>query len=247
MALIIVSLYYSLPTIQMVLNLSNDYEETGNRNLFYYNQLCLKTFGAVRDFNHLFSNLGYIMFGLLFICLVYLKGRNYNHIEANSKKFDSHLHGISQQYGLYYAMGCAFMEGIMSSCYLVSPASVNFQFDTHYMYLIAILMFLKLYQTRHPDVSCNVFKSYMGLGIALTLEALSYYYHGITFWISFCVIYLIFILTVGVNTYNLGVVQYDFYILWNVTKLLLREVRKALISSIGPAEFKTPVFRSRQE
>ena len=169
--LIIVSVYYSLPTMQMVLNSNTEYEETGNHDLCYYNHLCQKPLGEMRDFNHLFSNLGYIVFGLLFNCLVYLKGRNFKALSVTGQKFDPHLHGIPHQTGLYYAMGCALvMEGIMSSCYHVCPATVTFQFDTTYMYLIAILMFLKLYQGRHPDVSCDAFKSYMGLGVALTLE-----------------------------------------------------------------------------
>lgn len=244
--LIVVSVYYSLPTMQMVLKSNNDYKDTGNHDLCYYNHLCLKPLGRVRDFNHLFSNLGYIVFGLLFNCLVYLKRRNYKAVSCSGKKFDPHLHGVPQQSGVYYAMGCALvMEGVMSSCYHVCPATVTFQFDTTYMYLIAILMFLKLYQGRHPDVSCDAFKSYMGLGVALTLEAFSYYYNGIAFWIVFCIIYFIFIITVGVNTYNIGVIRYDYKILWNITKLLFKEIQRTKLSKFGKGGCKAPVFRAR--
>ena len=60
--------------VQMVLNLSNDYEETGNYDLCYYNHSCLKSLGAVRDFNHLFIvtvdvniyNLGVVKFRLIY-------------------------------------------------------------------------------------------------------------------------------------------------------------------------------------
>ena len=174
--LVIISVYYSLPTMQMVLDSNTEYDETGNHDLCYYNHLCQKPLGEMRDFNHLFSNLGYIVFGLLFNCLVFLKGRNFKSLSTTGQKFDPHLHGVPHQTGLYYAMGSALiMEGIMSSCYHVCPATVTFQFDTTYMYLIAILMFLKLYQGRHPDVSCDAFKSYMGLGVALTLEVILCY------------------------------------------------------------------------
>ena len=40
--LIIVSVYYSLPTMQMVLKSNDDYKVTGNHDLCYYNQHCLK-------------------------------------------------------------------------------------------------------------------------------------------------------------------------------------------------------------
>merc|ERR1712129_499286 len=72
----------------------------------------------------------------------------------------------------------------------------------------------------------------------------SYYYNGRTFWIIFCIIYIVFIITIGVNTYNLGVVRYDYMILWNVTKLLFKEVKKTL-SSTGNGKFNAPVFRAR--
>ena len=74
------------------------------------------------------------------------------------------------------------------------------------------------------------------------LKAFSYYYHGITFWIIF---YFIFIITVGVNTYNIGVVRYDYKILWNITKLLFKEIQRTKLSQFGNGGCKAPVFRAR--
>lgn len=49
--------------------------ETGNQDLCYYNFLCSHslTLGPWKfsDFNHIFSNIGYIFFGLLFILITY--------------------------------------------------------------------------------------------------------------------------------------------------------------------------------
>ena len=66
--------------------------------------------------------------------------------------------GVPCQYGLYFAMGLALsMEGVMSSSYHICPTNVTFQFDTTFMYLIAVLMFMKLYQV----VMCQLrLKSY---------------------------------------------------------------------------------------
>ena len=65
------------------------------------------------------------------------------------KDVESDKLGVPRQYGLYYAMGVALMmEGVMSACYHVCPTNVTFQFDTTFMYLIAILMFMKLYQVK---------------------------------------------------------------------------------------------------
>ena len=58
--------------------------------------------------------------------------------------------GVPRQYGLYYAMGLALaMEGVMSACYHVCPTEITFQFDTTFMFLIAILLFIKLFQVRN--------------------------------------------------------------------------------------------------
>jgi len=49
--------------------------ETGNQDLCYYNFLCSHSFilgpWKFSDFNHIFSNVGYIFFGLLFILITY--------------------------------------------------------------------------------------------------------------------------------------------------------------------------------
>ena len=94
------------------------------------------------------------------------------------------------------------------------------------MYLIAVLMLMKLYQERHPDVSCNAVKAYLGVCVALILEVVSYYANGPVFWGLFCVIYIIFVTVVTVHSYNLGVVRYDWRILYNVTRILFGELRK---------------------
>ena len=55
--------------------------------------------------------------------------------------------GIPEQFGIFYALGGALsMEGVLSGCYHICPTKVNFQFDTTFMYVIAVLVFLKVYQ-----------------------------------------------------------------------------------------------------
>ena len=89
------------------------------------------------------------MFGLLFMAIVHFKKLKYNAFLRENQSIAAESHGVPTQYGLYYAMGLALtMEGVMSSCYHVCPTNVTFQFDTTFMYLIAILMFMKLYQVK---------------------------------------------------------------------------------------------------
>ena len=165
-----------------------------------------KPLGLVRDFNHVFSNLGYCVFGLLFMCIVLFKKLKFESFLEQNKGIHKEEYGVPCQYGLYFAMGLALcMEGVMSSSYHVCPTNVTFQFDTTFMYLIAVLMFMKLYQVhlglyvgyihdrhvlqvRHADVSANAVGVFFGLGVALLLETISIYYSGPWFWAVFCTV-----------------------------------------------------------
>ena len=185
------SIFYSLPVIQMVFRFSHQQKISGNQDICYYNDRCKKPFKRVADFNHIFSNLGYCVFGLLFMFIVRLrkhKNENFKR-RMEEREVDYNKFGVPRQYGLYYALGVALMmEGVMSACYHVCPTNVTFQFDTTFMYLIAILMFLKLYQVRHADVSPDAVGVFLGLGVALILEIISIYYSGPAFWAVFCTV-----------------------------------------------------------
>ena len=154
-ALLLMSIFYSLPTIQMVLRFSQQEEISGNHDICYYNELCRRSLGSLSDFNHIFSNIGYCVFGLLFMMIVKIREQKYERFEEkiNEEMKRSNIEvecsslGVPRQYGLYYAMGLALtMEGVMSACYHVCPTKITFQFDTTFMYVIAIIMFMKLYQ-----------------------------------------------------------------------------------------------------
>ena len=148
--LFLISLFYSLPVLQMVFSFSYEQGVTGNQDICYYNDLCRKPLGLVRDFNHVFSNLGYCIFGILFMIIVCFKQIKYRKFLNKNESIMKDNYGVPTQYGLYYAMGLAlFMEGVMSSCYHVCPTNITFQFDTTFMYLIAVLMFMKLYQVNN--------------------------------------------------------------------------------------------------
>ena len=69
--------------------------------------------------------------------------------------------GITTKYGLpqhnemYYAMGIALIfEGFLSATYHICPTNRNFQFDTVFMFILAILMMSKIYQFRDAVKNC---------------------------------------------------------------------------------------------
>jgi len=92
----------------------------------------------------------------------------------------------------------------MSAAYHICPTTISFQYDTTFMYLIAILIYVKLYQNRHPDSSASSVKSYIVLGMAIMLEAISIYVgNSPWFWGIFCFIYILSIVCVVANIYQL--------------------------------------------
>lgn len=243
----LISIFYSLPVLQMVFRFSSEQRFTGNQDICYYNDLCRKPLGYIRDFNHVFSNLGYVVFGILFMCIVLFKKLKYEaFLDQNIRSIQEDEYGVPNQYGLYFAMGLALsMEGVMSSSYHVCPTNVTFQFDTTFMYLIALLMFMKLYQVRHSDVSANAVGVLFGLGVALLLETISLYYSGPFFWAFFCSVYIIVIVVVSVHAYNIGMVKYDYKILCVVLRILGRELNKVCAKQDNPETSRQQKARPR--
>ena len=52
-----------------------------------------------------------------------------------------------------YLKSWFLFQGVMSGSYHVCPTNITFQFDTTFMYLMCILMFLKLYQVLKLHIS----------------------------------------------------------------------------------------------
>ena len=87
--------------------------------------------------------------------------------------------GIPEQYGLFYTMGGALiLEGILSACYHICPVNESFQFDTTFMYIMTIVMFLKVYQFRHPDITARAYNIFLMIAITLIFEAIGYYWRS---------------------------------------------------------------------
>uniref|UniRef100_A0A3P8UEN9 SID1 transmembrane family member 2 n=1 Tax=Amphiprion percula TaxID=161767 RepID=A0A3P8UEN9_AMPPE len=167
-----IAVFYALPVIQLVITYQTVVNVTGNQDICYYNFLCAHPLGALSAFNNILSNLGYVMLGLLFLLIV-LK-RDIVHNRALVRNDLNALEcGIPKHFGLFYAMGTALMmEGLLSACYHVCPNYTNFQFDTSFMYMIAGLCMLKLYQKRHPDINASAYTAYACLAAVIFFSVL---------------------------------------------------------------------------
>ncbi len=153
---LMMGIFYGIPAIQLVLKYQDMLEISGNNDMCYYNFLCTLPLLNVRDFNHVFSNIGYMFCGLTYIAVVWYRKKKYVAKlealrEAAQANPGSRLmpRGLPQHFGIYYAMGFALIsEGVLSAIYHVCPTNENFQFDTTFMYVIAVLSFIKIYQFR---------------------------------------------------------------------------------------------------
>ena len=141
--------------------------DEGDQDRCFYNFKCLKPAGHLTMGNHLLSNIGYPILGLLFIKVVRMK-----EIIEREKRRTKGIRdkGVALDYGLFYTMGMTlFMIGVMSACYHLCPTSINFQFDTTYMHLLAIFMAFNLFKGRHPDIAPDAVAAFSLLAFSVSL------------------------------------------------------------------------------
>uniref|UniRef100_A0A4W4ERL5 SID1 transmembrane family member 2 n=1 Tax=Electrophorus electricus TaxID=8005 RepID=A0A4W4ERL5_ELEEL len=201
-----IAVFYALPVIQLVITYQTVVNVTGNQDICYYNFLCAHPLGALSSFNNILSNLGYVMLGLLFLLIVLQ--RDILHNRALMRNDTPALEcGIPKHFGLFYAMGTALMmEGLLSACYHVCPNYTNFQFDTSFMYMIAGLCMLKLYQKRHPDINASAYSAYACLAAVIFFSVLGVVFGkgNTAFWVVFSVIHIVATMLLSTQLYYVG-------------------------------------------
>lgn len=171
-----VGIFYSLPAFQLVFSQQLLANSSGEEDLCYYNFKCANPLDVINSFNNVWSNVGYVMLGILFVIITFIKKTMYTaRRKRNIQYYDNH--GVPQFYGIYYAMGLSLvMEGIMSSLYHVCPTNANFQFDTAFMFIIAGLLLTKVFQNRHPDIHTNAFIAFFSFAVVIFFTLLGIYY-----------------------------------------------------------------------
>ncbi|XP_043730931.1 SID1 transmembrane family member 1 isoform X5 [Cervus elaphus] len=209
--IITIAVFYALPVIQLVITYQTVFNVTGNQDICYYNFLCAHPLGVLSAFNNILSNLGHVLLGCLFLLIVL--HRDILHRRAlEAKDIFAMEYGIPKHFGLFYAMGIALMmEGVLSACYHVCPNYSNFQFDTSFMYMIAGLCMLKLYQTRHPDINASAYAAYASFALVITLTVLGVVFgkNDVWFWVIFSAIHILASLALSTQIYYMGRFKID--------------------------------------
>ncbi|KAM9224440.1 SID1 transmembrane family member 1 isoform 3-T3 [Dugong dugon] len=220
--IITIAVFYALPVIQLVITYQTVVNVTGNQDICYYNFLCAHPLGVLSAFNNILSNLGHVLLGFLFLLIVLR--RDVLHRRAlEAKDIFAMEYGIPKHFGLFYAMGIALMmEGVLSACYHVCPNYSNFQFDTSFMYMIAGLCMLKLYQTRHPDINASAYSAYASFAVVITLTVLGVVFgkNDVWFWLIFSAIHILASLALSTQIYYMGRFKIDLGIFRRATMVV---------------------------
>ncbi|XP_025730249.1 SID1 transmembrane family member 1 isoform X8 [Callorhinus ursinus] len=209
--IVTISVFYALPVIQLVITYQKVANVTGSQDICYYNFLCAQPLGILSAFNNIFSNLGYMLLGFLFLLIV-LHRDILHHRALEAKDSFAMEYGIPKHFGVFYAMGIALiMQGVFSACYHVCPNYYNFQFDTSFMYMIAGLCMLKLYQSRHPDINASAYTAYASFAVVIMLTVLGVVSgeHNMWFWVIFSAIHILATLALSTQIYYMGRFKID--------------------------------------
>ncbi|EFX71251.1 hypothetical protein DAPPUDRAFT_309172 [Daphnia pulex] len=221
--LCIIAVFYLIPVGQLVWNYKDMMVTTGDQDMCYYNFACAYPYHLLidfSDFNHFFSNIGYVVLGTIFLLITkrrdYIDTMRQNATGAEVSHFPSFLfllrpkrmlveRGIPPHYGLSYSMGFGLIvEGILSACYHLCPTRLNYQFDTSFMYVLAVLCTLKLYHARHADINVKSHMAYIVLALLVFLGAGTAFTSQFYFKLGFTVVHLIACVALAIDVYYMG-------------------------------------------
>uniref|UniRef100_A0A8C5QHW1 SID1 transmembrane family member 1 n=1 Tax=Leptobrachium leishanense TaxID=445787 RepID=A0A8C5QHW1_9ANUR len=209
--IVTIAVFYALPVIQLVITYQTVLNVTGNQDICFYNFLCAQPLGDLSAFNNVMSNMGHVLLGFLFLLIVLRRDLLHRSL-VEAKDLYAMEYGIPKHFGLFYTMGIALtMEGVLSACYHVCPNYSNFQFDTSFMYMIAGLCMLKLYQTRHPDINASAYAAYASFALVIFLAVLGVVFgkDHIWFWVIFSIIHVMGSLGLSTHIYYMGRFKID--------------------------------------
>ncbi|EYC26457.1 hypothetical protein Y032_0010g1166 [Ancylostoma ceylanicum] len=131
-----------LPILSLIFSINMLDHEWANDQCFH-NYACSVPVWIFTSFNHVFSNIGYIISSVFFLVFVRLR-----------KSKPTAEHGAYANDGLEVSMGLSLMcEALASSIYHICPNSVTYNLDTPFIEVSCVLLMLKLYGNRRMTIS----------------------------------------------------------------------------------------------
>ena len=216
--LIVISSYYALPSLQFVFFQAHD-----DNVHCYYNNKCKHNYDDIQAFNNVISNIGYILFGIIYLFYV-----RYTFISYYN-------YGLKKIKALYYSLGVVLiLEGIFSALYHICPSKLNFQFDTTFMFIGTALMILTLYNKRHPDNLPSAFYTYNFLALIVLLNILPLFgiSDGAEVWFWVLIYILVFYIMI------VGTINVYYGKRWKFNKNIINNIKniKYFIKNIKPED-----------
>ena len=145
--------------------------QEGDRDNCYYNDFCYRVANHDIPFNLMISNLTYIVHGLILVVWVLILETKVN-VRCQSGRDAVEATAMKKRYcfsiGYAFSWGLVF-EGLFSTLYHFCPSRFTFQFDSAFMFIIAGLIVLLLYNgieqnrcpssgnSKHPVGASNFF------------------------------------------------------------------------------------------
>eukprot|EP01119_Soliformovum_irregulare_P014574 TRINITY_DN3989_c0_g1_i1.p1 TRINITY_DN3989_c0_g1~~TRINITY_DN3989_c0_g1_i1.p1 ORF type:complete len:383 (+),score=72.15 TRINITY_DN3989_c0_g1_i1:324-1472(+) len=173
----------------------------------YYNFKCSQEFLGIAAFNNIISNVGYVLLGMCYLGIVRFLDDSHPpviddeesgllaHRPEDAERIplcqneESFTKGLHKDHSLYYCLGWTlFLEGVFSGLYHVCPSRIDFQFDTTFMIIGSVLLFIAIYQKRQPTIIAGPFRVYSLLGGIILLNVVSLVFDrqgsgSIIFWV----------------------------------------------------------------
>ena len=145
--------------------------QEGDRDNCYYNDFCYRVASHDIPFNLMISNLTYILHGLILVFWVLILETKVN-VRCQSGRDAAEATAMKKRYcfsiGYAFSWGLVF-EGLFSTLYHFCPSRFTFQFDSAFMFIIAGLTVVLLYNgieqnccpssgnAKHPVGASNFF------------------------------------------------------------------------------------------
>ncbi|KAL6074893.1 SID1 transmembrane member [Balamuthia mandrillaris] len=133
--IILCGCFYVIPAVQVVSREAEVLRDEGDRDVCFYNELCLKPDEEVHSSNSIWSNVGYLWAGLtLILYLVLLRVLRLRYLVP------------SDLYVMFSIAVAIIFVGILSAIYHICPTRQIFQFDTAFMFIATGIVIVEIYR-----------------------------------------------------------------------------------------------------
>ena len=112
----------------------------------------------------------------------------------------------------------------MSACYHICPNKTNFQFDTSYMYMLACLQMLKIYQSRHPDINAGSHAALFTFAVLILLALFGVLYGSTPFYAVYAAGHVLATLALSAQIYYMGRWKLDGGIFKRIGRVIWTDV-----------------------